>query len=341
MARATTSRGSSSSTKRSPLASRIRAPWPRSASDSSGPGHLRVVQGGRVELHELDVGHRRAGPQGHGDAVAGALDRVGRDREELAGPAGGQQHVAAPPPAASRPAASRATTPRHRPSATTRSRANEFSCTAATVWRTASTRARSISAPVAAPPACTTRGRLWPPSRASSSRPCSSRSNMAPRRDQLVDPARAPRRRAPAPRRGRTARRRRPACRPGAGRSSRDPRPARRPRRPGPTGWSTGPARPWSARPTRMPWVSGGAHGRRQAGHAAAQHEQVERIDVVRRRATVATDRVTGSPDRSRSRSVRPTAARPRRGSRPGCRRRRGRPRARSRRARRPRSRRR
>ena len=38
MARATTSRGSSSSTKRSPWASRIRAPWPRSASDSSGRG---------------------------------------------------------------------------------------------------------------------------------------------------------------------------------------------------------------------------------------------------------------------------------------------------------------
>src|SRR3712207_7374898 len=30
------------------------------------PGHGRVVQGGGVELHELDVGHRHAGPHGHG-----------------------------------------------------------------------------------------------------------------------------------------------------------------------------------------------------------------------------------------------------------------------------------
>ena len=33
------------------------APWPRSASDSSGRGICGMVQRGRVELHELDVGH--------------------------------------------------------------------------------------------------------------------------------------------------------------------------------------------------------------------------------------------------------------------------------------------
>ena len=38
MARATTSRGNNSSTNRSPRASRINAPWPRSASESSGRG---------------------------------------------------------------------------------------------------------------------------------------------------------------------------------------------------------------------------------------------------------------------------------------------------------------
>ena len=38
MARLTTSRGASSSTNRSPRASRSNAPWPRSASDSSGRG---------------------------------------------------------------------------------------------------------------------------------------------------------------------------------------------------------------------------------------------------------------------------------------------------------------
>ncbi len=58
-----------------------------------GPRHLRVVQRGRVELHEFGVGHGRAGAQGHRDPVAGALDGIGRDREELAGATGGQQHV--------------------------------------------------------------------------------------------------------------------------------------------------------------------------------------------------------------------------------------------------------
>ena len=38
MARLTTSRGASSSTKRSPSRSRSSAPWPRNASESSGRG---------------------------------------------------------------------------------------------------------------------------------------------------------------------------------------------------------------------------------------------------------------------------------------------------------------
>ena len=38
------------------------APWPRSASDSSGRGMRRVVQRGGVELHELDVGDRARRP---------------------------------------------------------------------------------------------------------------------------------------------------------------------------------------------------------------------------------------------------------------------------------------
>ena len=60
------------------------------------PGHGRMVQRGRMELEELDVGHRHAGPQGHGDAVAGGLGRVGGHGEELAGAAGGQHDVAGP-----------------------------------------------------------------------------------------------------------------------------------------------------------------------------------------------------------------------------------------------------
>ena len=73
-----------------------------------------------------------------------------------------------------------AATPTQRPSSTSRSSANHRSQQATAVSRTSSTSARSISAPVAAPPAWTMRGREWPPSRASCSRPSRSRSNMAP-----------------------------------------------------------------------------------------------------------------------------------------------------------------
>ena len=69
-------------------------------------------------------------------------------------------------------------------------RRSDARSTAAAVLRTASTSARSISAPVAAPPAWTTRATEWPPSRASASAPSSSRSNIGPEGDQLVDPAR-------------------------------------------------------------------------------------------------------------------------------------------------------
>ena len=74
MARLTLSRGSSSSTKRSPLrVAQQRAVAPQRLGQQR-PGHGRVVQRGGVELHELDVGHGDAGPQRHGDAVAGGLE---------------------------------------------------------------------------------------------------------------------------------------------------------------------------------------------------------------------------------------------------------------------------
>ena len=78
------------------------------------------------------------------------------------------------------PSASRARTPRHRPPSTNRSRANHCSSTAAAVARVASTRARSTSAPVAAPPAWTTRAVEWPPSRARARAPPGCRSKTAP-----------------------------------------------------------------------------------------------------------------------------------------------------------------
>ena len=242
-------------------------------------GHGRVVQRGRVELHELDVGHRHAGPQRHGDAVAGGLGRVGGDREELAGAAGGQQRRGRPAPRAPRPSASRAAHPDAAPAldeqveGEPRSRAR-----AAAVRRTASTRARSTSAPVAAPPACTTRAGEWPPSRAS-----------------------ARRRRA---RRGRTPR---PSAissltRPGP--SSTSTRTASASHRPAPAASvsarcrsvesssppSTAATPPWAQRvvdwassplvstpdPQAVP-ASASADRGRQPGHAAAEDQQVER----------------------------------------------------------------
>ncbi len=49
-----------------------------------------------MELHELDVGRRDAGPQRHGHAVARGLGGVGGDREQLAGAPGGQHDVVGP-----------------------------------------------------------------------------------------------------------------------------------------------------------------------------------------------------------------------------------------------------
>ena len=55
--------------------------------------HRRMVQRGRVELHELEVGDRDAGAHRHRDAVAGRQRRVGGDREALPGAAGRDHHV--------------------------------------------------------------------------------------------------------------------------------------------------------------------------------------------------------------------------------------------------------
>ena len=150
------------------------------------PRHGRVVQRGRVELHELDVGHGHAGPQRHGDAVAGRLDRVRGDGVELAGAAGGEQHVAAAHLDVRAVLADRRDTPAHRPPSTRRSRAKVRSSTVAAVSRTAATSARSISMPVAAPPAWTMRATEWPPSRARASSPCGVDVEHGAEGDELV-----------------------------------------------------------------------------------------------------------------------------------------------------------
>ena len=100
MARATTSRGASSSQKRRPVSSMSTAPSPRSASVSSGtwsadaPGPVGdpVGEGGRMELHELEVGQRGPGPGRHRHTVADRLGRGRRDRPQVGVAPGGEHH---------------------------------------------------------------------------------------------------------------------------------------------------------------------------------------------------------------------------------------------------------
>ena len=113
--------------------------------------HGRVMERRRVELHELDVGDRDSGAKRHGDPVAGRLGRVRRDRS-TAGPRPPQARTTwVASTCCSSPDGSSATSPVHRPASTTRSRANHSSRIAAALSRTAATRARSTSAPVAVP----------------------------------------------------------------------------------------------------------------------------------------------------------------------------------------------
>ena len=49
-----------------------------------------------MELHELDIGHRDPGPQGHGQTVGSGLGRIGGHREELARSASGQDCMTGP-----------------------------------------------------------------------------------------------------------------------------------------------------------------------------------------------------------------------------------------------------
>ena len=92
-------------------------------------GHRRVVQRGRVELHELDVRDRRAGAQRERDPVAGRHHRVGGHREQLARRRRSRRSCRAPgSPAARRrdpaPARRRSDRPRRsgRPRSTARAR---------------------------------------------------------------------------------------------------------------------------------------------------------------------------------------------------------------------------
>ena len=152
------------------------------------PVRRTVEQHRRVELHELEVRRRRPGAQREREPVAGGRLGVGRRRVQLPEAAGGEQH---------RRRAQRTGAARGRRAARRRPPGRRSSSSASTATcpvseheprRAAATSARSTSAPVASPPACTTRTRVWPPSRARAGRPCAGRCRTrAPRCAQPRD----------------------------------------------------------------------------------------------------------------------------------------------------------
>ena len=138
IARATSSRGASSSTKRSPLASSRRGAL---AADGLGDAEALAPgdadHGGRVELDELEVGELGAGAVGQQQADAERARRVRRPRPERGGAAGGRSPGAG---AAIRRPSSQAT-PTQRPSRTSSPLARAFSITS--IAGSSATRAES------------------------------------------------------------------------------------------------------------------------------------------------------------------------------------------------------
>ena len=180
IARLTWSRGSISSTKRSPWTSRMRAPSPRRASLSSGRGWRSIASA--VGWNWTNSTSATGTPARRAMATPSAVASIGLVVTAKSWPAPplassvcrARTSMVVPPGPATR-------TPTQRPPSTSRPSTKAPSSTRAAVAWTASTSVRSTSTPVATPPACTTRAKRWPPSRARSSRPCSSRSKTAPR----------------------------------------------------------------------------------------------------------------------------------------------------------------
>ena len=177
----TTSRGFSSSTKRSPWRSSSSAPCPRSASDRRGRG----IDGRASAVGWNWKNSKSATTAPARIAIATPSPVATRGLVVI------QNSCPAPPVANSTlraatsidtPSAFSAVTPTTcEPSGdNTRSVANACSWMAAAVAFTACTSARSTSRPVAAPPAWRMRGTLCPPSRASWNSPASSMSKTAP-----------------------------------------------------------------------------------------------------------------------------------------------------------------
>ena len=148
----------------------------------------RTVKSRRVELHELDVCDSHTGPQRHRQAVSSALCRIRGHRIELSRTPCGQQGVRGPyldgaPVGSDRSHAVGSDHPR--PGDRVAKWPSQMRLARALAT---STRVRSTSAPVAAPPAWTTRATEWPPSRASSHFAVVSAVELGPECRQLAQP---------------------------------------------------------------------------------------------------------------------------------------------------------
>ena len=276
IARATSSRGASSSTKRSPSASSSVAPSPRIASVTRKPSRpLDADHRGGVELHRTRG--RRARRRRRARAAAPMPDRA----------AAGSSCAPTAPRRRRSPARRRAraigarrprsTTPAQRPSSRperrARARARAPRCagrsaTSADSWRT-------TRRPVALPPACTTRRSEWPPSRPSASSPWRSASKRTPSALQV---AHAPRRLAAQDARRPTAHEAAAGALgvvAGAARASRRRR-ARPRSRPGPSSSRSAPAAWRETSTTRAPSRGRGQRGV-QPGGAGADDGDVRR----------------------------------------------------------------
>ena len=179
IARATASRGCSSSTKRSPPASCSVAPSPRTASltrNPSRPGMPTTAVGWNCANSRSASSAPAARRQQQARAVRAR--RVGGARPQRRRAARGEDHGAGGrrAPVVARHAADPAVAGRRaaRARGGPRARSIRFSSTAsAESWR-------RIRRPVALPPACTTRRMPWPPSRPSARLPWRSASKRTP-----------------------------------------------------------------------------------------------------------------------------------------------------------------
>ena len=182
IASATSSRGASSSTKRSPSPFNSRAPSPRIASVMRNPSRPSADTSA-VGWNCWNSMSASAAPAASASVIPAPMTPGGfvvRDQSAAAPPVA--RMVARARTSKSRLSGPITCTPMQRPSRTASDTAELSSSTRTFSWSAASAdRSRVMRRPVALPPACTTRRREWPPSSPSASAPWRSASKWTPR----------------------------------------------------------------------------------------------------------------------------------------------------------------